>query len=206
MTLIAPPVSCRAHMDAWRRQIGHRRALADARGPRPYAVIGYRVDGPLAEDRYIPLRRLMLTALFDQRLSDGTLATRLVGIGAVVGPDGLCFGGIRLSRFDKDLRLAPARGRVGARLDAADQEFFEYALALERFLERCSRHPYMPRARLPRLPSPEAGVVVDQNTLVDVTTLPKRQVIRLDDPERDLVGRNGTTTYDFVHTRFRLAH
>jgi hypothetical protein len=63
----------------------------------------------------------------------------------------------------------------------------------------------MPRGRVPRFPAPEAGIVVDKNTLVDVTTLPKRQVIRLEAPERDLAGRVGTTTFDFVNTRFRVA-
>lgn len=206
MLVTAEPPSAADRMAVWRRQIGHRHTLAALRGPRPFAVISYRVDGPLIEDRYIPLRRLMLVALFDHRLDDGSLATRLVGVAAGVDQDGLHFGGIRLTRFDKNLRLAPTRGRVGARLDAADEEFFEYAVALERFLERCCRHPHMPRSRVPRLPASEVEIAVGKNTLVDVTTLPKRQVIRLDDPERDLVGRIGMTTYDFVHTRFRLAH
>ena len=192
-------------MGTWRRQIGHRHALAAERGPRPFVVIGFRVQGTLVEDRYLPLRRLTFVALFDQRLDDGSLATRLVGVGASGTADGLRFGGVELSRFDKDLRLAPAQGRVGARLDTADDEFFEFALSLERFLERCARHPYMPRARVPRLPTLEPGTATDETSLVDVTTLPKRQVIRLDDPERDLVGRVGTTVFDFVNTRFRVA-
>lgn len=206
MLVIAEPPSAADRMAAWRRQIGYRHLLAEARGPRPFAVISYRVDGPLVADRYVPLGRLTLVALFDHRLGDGTLTTRLVGVAAAAGTEGICYGGPRLSRFDKDLRLAPARGRVGARLDAADDDFFEYAMALERFLERCARHPHMPRSRLPRLPAPEAGVVVDKSTLVDVRTLPKRQVIRLDVPERDLVGQVGATTFDFVNTRFRPAH
>lgn len=192
-------------MAIWRRQIGHRHALAQERGPRPFAVVSYRVQGALVEDRYIPLRRLTLVALYDLRLDDGSLATRLVGVAAAVEPDGLRFGGVRLARFDKDLRLAPARGRVGARLDSADGEFFEFALSLERYLERCARHPYMPRARVPRLPALELGTIADAASLVDVTTFPKRQVIQLTAPEHDLVGRFGTTTFDFYHTRFRVA-
>ena len=192
-------------MAAWRHQIGHRHTLVAQRGPRPFAVIGYRVQGALAQERYVPLRRLTLVALFDQRQDDGSLATRLVGVAAGVGTDGLRFGGIRLSRFDKDLRLAPAGGRVGARLDTADDEFFEFALSLERYLERCARHPYMPRARVPRLPLLDVGTGADTSSLVDVTTLPKRQVIQLTSPECDLVGRVGTTAFDFVNTRFRVA-
>lgn len=191
-------------MAAWRRQIGHRHALALERGPRPFAVISYRLSGALPDERHVPLRRLTLVALYDQRLEDGRLATRLVGAAGAVEPDGLRFGGPSLSRFDKDLRLAPARGRGGARLDTGDGEFFEFALALERYLERCARHPYMPRAHVPRLPTPAAGPVTDAGPRIDVVKLPKRQVIRLTDPERELVGRVGTTTFDFVNTRFRV--
>jgi hypothetical protein len=192
-------------MHVWRRQIGHRHALAGERGPRPFAVIGYRIRGPLVEDRYLPLRQLTLTALFDERLETGELATRLVGVGGIVTANGLRFGGVELSRFDKDLRLAPTTGRRGARLDAADGEFCEYALSLERYLERCARHPFMPRRATPRLPVIETGVELNDACYVDVTTLPKRQVITLTSPESDLVGRSSTTVFDFVNTRFRVA-
>lgn len=204
--MIVTAESCFAdRMGMWRRQIGHRHSLAADRGPRPFAVLSYRVAGPLIDHRYAPLRRITFVALFDQRLGDGTLATRLVGVAAEVGSDGLKFGGVKLSRFDKDLRLAPGRGRVGARLDAADADFFEFALSLERYLERCARHPYMPRARVPRLPTLDVGVTADEASLVDVSTLPKRQVLRLDAADRDLVGRVGTTSFDFVNTKFRVA-
>jgi hypothetical protein len=193
-------------MQTWRRQIGHRHTLAAERGPRPFAVIGYRIRGALVEDRYVPLRRLTLTALFDERLETGELVTRLVGVGGQSVAAGLRFGGPTLSRFDKDLRLAPAGGRSGARLDVADEEFFEYAFSLERFLERCARHPFMPRRSQPRLPVIESGAAVNDDCLVDVSTFPKRQVITLRSPEQDLVGRCGTTTFDFVNTRFRVAH
>jgi hypothetical protein len=192
-------------MHAWRRQIGHRHTLAGERGPRPFAVVGHRIRGPLVDDRYVLLRHLTLTALFDQRLDTGELATRLVGVGGMVTADGLRFGGPDLSRFDKDLRLAPATGRHGARLDAADGEFFEYALALERFLERCAHHPFMPRRAVPRLPVVEFGAEAKNVCFIDVSTLPKRQVIPLDSPERDLVGRSGTTAFDLMNTRFRVA-
>jgi hypothetical protein len=205
MIVTAETSSAAEQMGLWRRQIGYRHTLAAERGPRPFAVISYRAQVTLIEDRYVPLRRLTLVALYDQRQDDGSLATRLVGVAAAVEPNGLRFGGISLSRFDKDLRLVPGRGRVGPRLDTADMEFFEFALSLERYLERCARHPFMPRARVPRLPVID-GLATDETTLVDVSTLPKRQVIRLDAPERDLVGRTGTTVFDFVHSRFRVAH
>ncbi len=206
MSLLASPVSLGDRMQLWRRQIGHRHVLAAERGPRPFTVIGYRIRGELVEDRYVPLRRLTLTALFDERLETGELVTRLVGVSGQVAAAGIQFGGPTLSRFDKDLRLAPAGSRSGARLDVTDEEFFEYALSLERFLERCARHPFMPRRLQPRMPVLESGATATDDCLVDASTLPKRQVITLRSPEQDLVGRCGTTTFDFVNTRFRVAH
>jgi hypothetical protein len=205
MILSLESASLANRMAMWRRQIGQRHLLAVERGPRPFAVVSYRVQGRLVADRYIPLRRLTLVALFDHWLDDGRLATRLIGVAAGADSNGLEFGGVRRSRFEKDLRLAPTRGPVGARLDALDGEFFDFAISLERYLERCARHPYMPRARVPRLPTLKAGVGTDETSLVDLATLPKRQVIRLTTPERDLVGRIGPTMFDFVNTRFRVA-
>lgn len=202
-SMVASPVADLMH--AWRRQIGHRHVLAQQRGPRPFAVVSYRVRGRPVDGRYARLRDLTLVALYDERLDCGELATRLVGIGASVSTAGLCFGGGGLSRFDKDLRRAPGHGRCGARLDAGDGEFCEFALALENYLERCARHPFMPRRSVPRLPVIDLNAAGDDSLSVDLTTLPKRQVIRLDSPERDLVGCLGTTTFDFYHTRYRVA-
>lgn len=70
---------------------------------------------------------------------------------------------------------------------------------------RCARHPYVPRSRVPRLPSLETTVATDRISLVDVTTLPKRQIIRLTAPQRDLIGYAGTSMFDLVNTRFRVA-
>lgn len=205
MIVCTPNFPTTDRMHVWRRQIGHRHTLAGERGPRPFAVISYLVRGSLVDDRYVPLRQLTLTALFDERLGSGELATRLVGVGASVEHDGLHFGGTERSRFDKDLRLAPATARRGARLDTTDGEFFEFALSMERFLERCARHPHMPRRRVPRLPVLDDTLDAKESCFVDVTTLPKRQVITLASPEHDLVGRLGTTVFDFVNTRFRVA-
>ena len=192
-------------MHAWRRQIGHRHQLAQQRGPRPFAVVSYLARDPVLDDRYIPLRQLTLVALYDRVAESGELETRLVGVGGQAVDDALSFGGVELSRFDKNLRLAPVGGRRGARLDTGDKEFFEFALSLERYLERCARHPFMPRRRVPRLPTLSGHDLNSDPCYVDLTTLPKRQVIELDSPERDMVGRFGTTTFDFYHTRFRVA-
>ena len=52
-------------MQAWRRQLGQRARLAERHGPRPFAVVGYRVRGPVI-DGCVPLRHLTLVALFDE--------------------------------------------------------------------------------------------------------------------------------------------
>lgn len=199
MISLTSAAACRAPMDTWRRQIGHRHRLAAERGPRPFAVISYRVRGRPVDDRYVPLRHLTLVALYDERTPDGELATRLVGVGGLIDGVALRFGGPALSRFDKNLRMPPQAGGRGPRLDAADDEFLSFALSLERYLERCARHPYVPRRRLPRLPS------VTTDGLIDLSHLPKRQVILLDSPAHDLCGCVGSTTFDFYHTRFRVA-
>ena len=191
-------------MQAWRRQLGQRARAAERHGPRPFAVVGYRVRGPVI-DGCVPLRQLTLVALFDELAPAGTLTTRLVGVAGNVTAAGVRFGGPMLSRFDKDLRLAPAAGGRGSRLDTNDGGFLSFALQLERYLERCARHPFMPRRTTPRLPELTAdGVAGDGEYLVDLTTLPKRQVLAIDNPATDLRGRCGSTEFDFYHTRFRV--
>lgn len=191
-------------MQAWRRQLGQRARTAERHGPRPFAVIGYRAGGPVI-DGCVPLPHLTLVALFDELAPSGTLITRLVGVAGNVTAEGVCFGGPALSRFDKDLRLAPAAGGRGPRLDTTDGEFLSFALQLERFLQRCARHPYVPRRRIPRLPVlPQEGLAPGDVGLVELTSLPKRQVLPLSSPHDDLRGRFGTTEFDFYHTRFRV--
>jgi hypothetical protein len=192
-------------MQAWRRQLGQRARLADRNGPRPFAVVSYRVRGRVIGG-HVTLRQLTLVALFDERLESGELATRLVGVTGTIEADGVRFGGPALSRFDKNLWLAPAAGGRGARLDAADAEFLSFSLQLERFLERCARHPYVPRCRVPRFPVvPVGGVPPGDSCRVELASLPKRQVMALDAPRTDLRGRFGSTVFDFYNTRFRVA-
>ncbi len=202
MSVDAPPLSAegRELMQLWRRQLGGRARLAEERGPRPFAVISYRVRG-MVLDQTIELRRLSLMALFDDRLSSGDLTTRLVGIDGMLEWEAVQFGGPQLSRFDKDLRLAPAAGGKGRRLDVAS-DLAATALHLERYLERCARHPYFPRRRVPQLPTVR---LVHGTPYVDLAGLPKRQVIALDDPAVDLCGSVGSTRFDFYHTRFHVA-
>lgn len=191
-------------MQAWRRQLGQRARVAERHGPRPFAVIGYRIRGPVL-DGCVPLKNLTLVALFDELSSTGTLATRLIGVAGCIEAGGVRFGGPALSRFEKDLRLAPAAGGRGPRLDTTDAEFLSFALQLEQYLERCSRHPYVPRRRVPRLPVlPEEGFTSVEGGLVELTSLPKRQILPLSSPRDDLRGRCVTTEFDFYDTRFRV--
>jgi hypothetical protein len=191
-------------MQAWRRQLGQRARTAERLGPRPFAIVGYRVRGSIV-DGCVPLKNLTLVVLYDELSSDGSLATRLVGVAGSIVAGTLRLGGPDLTRFEKDLRLAPAAGGRGARLDTADGEFLSYALQLERYLERCARHPYVPRRRVPSLPVlPEGDASFDDTCLVELAALPKRQVLALSSPRADLQGRFGTTEFDFHQTRFRV--
>lgn len=61
-----------------------------------------------------------------------------------------------LNAFDasQQVKIASVRhtcGGRGPRLDTNDREFLAFALQLERYLERCARHPFMPRRKTPRL-------------------------------------------------------
>jgi hypothetical protein len=192
-------------MQAWRRQLGQRARRAERIGPRPFAVLGYQTVGPVFHG-CVELRHLTLVALFDERCPSGDLATRLVGVAGCVNGYGLSFGGPSLSRFDKNLRLAPTAGGRGARLDTADRDSMSFALQLERYLERCSRHPYVPRRRIPHLPVlVPGGQVAYDRCLVDLNSLPKRQVLPVESLARDLCDHCGTTVFDFYHTRFHVA-
>lgn len=192
-------------MQLWRRQVGFRTRVAEARAPRPFAVIGCRVHGPTAGASLVELRRLTLVAVYDAHSDSGKLTTRVVGVGGAVERGEPRFGGTTLSRFDKDLRLAPTAGGRGAHFDAADGELLEFVLGLERHLQRCSLHPHSPRRRAPRLPLFVAGEGMSEGKeFADLASIPKRQVLAFETP-RNLEGRVGSTTFDFFHTRFRAA-
>jgi hypothetical protein len=193
-------------MHEWRRQIGHRHVIAAERGPRPFAVLGFKTKGDLGFGAGIALRKLTLIAVYDAYDDQGELQTRVVGVGGILDGGRLCFGGVGLARFDKDLRLAPTAGGRGPRFDAADGELLAVALRLERHLERCAPHPHYPRRRSPRLPllAADQGAATSE-VIVSLVSLPKRQVLAFETPDRDLVGRSGTASFDFVHTRFRVA-
>jgi len=146
------------------------------------------------------LRNLTLVALFDEQLPSGRIATRLVGVGGKLGPEGLEFGGPELTRFDKDLRMPPVVGGPGRRFDLARGSLLAFALQLDRYLGRCARYPFYPRRQLPRLPAvlpAEAGRSLE----VDLAAVCKRQVVSIASPQ-DLIGVSGSTWFDFVRTRF----
>lgn len=233
----APPM--RAHRNApaasqvlqrWRRQIAGRIELAERRGVRPFALVGYRVHGSASES-LVPLERLSFVTLFDERGDDDRLLTRLVGVRARLERGKLMVGGPELTLFDKDVRLPPGAG-CGRQLDTRDAELCELALGWEQHLERVNRHAHYPRRGTLRWPtwwcdvgSLPAGVEsrnhngVDllafdtaimlrlpiRRIFADLARLPKRQVIACDAPQRALQGSSGPLTFDFFQTRFRRA-
>ena len=232
----ASPVSTSVGLDAsqivqrWRRQVAGRNELAERRGVRPFALVGYRTRAAPSE-RLVPLERLSFMAIFDERDDDDCLITRLVGVRARPVGDRLVIGGPDHTLFDKDVRSAPCSGS-GRRLDPQDAELCELALGGERHLERVHRHPHYPRRNVLRWPAWWCAVAAAPpdvptrrhggDTLIaletaltsslsigrvfaDVGGLPKRQVLAGADLRRVLCGTAGAVTFDLFHTRFRRA-
>ena len=217
-------------LQRWRRQIAGRHELAERRGVRPFALLGYRTRAAPSE-RLVPLERLSFTALFDERDDDDRLVTRLVGVRARLVGDRLVIGGADNTLFDKDVREAPCSGS-GRRLDPQDAELCELALGLEQHLERVHRHPHYPRRNVLRWPTwwcevsqipPDvpthchdgctlisletalAHALPISRIFADIHGLPKRQVLAGADLRRLLCGTAGPVTFDLFHTRFRRA-
>lgn len=217
-------------LQRWRRQIAGRHELAERRGVRPFALVGYRIRGDSAE-QLVPLDRLSFIALFDERDDDDHLATRLVGVRARVVGTKLVVGGPDNTLFDKDVRSAPCSSH-GRRLDPCDAELCELALSWEKYIERVNRHPHYPRRSALRWPTwwcDVAGPPVDitvrrhgDRTLIaletalsrslpiarvfaDVSGVPKRQVLAGANLRRLLCGTAGPIMFDLFHTRFRRA-
>ena len=217
-------------LQRWRRQIAGRVELAERRGVRPFALVGYRVHGAVAVP-LVPLERLSFVALFDERDHDDRLSTRLVGVRTRFESGTLTIGGPQLTLFDKDVRSPPAAGN-GRRLDVRDAELCELALGWEQHLERVNRHAHYPRRGALRWPTwwcdvgavpasvtsrickgvvmvPLATVIERglsvRRLFADVAGVPKRQVVAGNVPQCLLQGTSGPLKFDLVHTRFRRA-
>jgi len=236
VSLHASPVRTSNDLDTshvlqrWRRQVASRNELAERRGVRPFALVGYRTRAAPSE-RLVPLERLSFTALFDERDDDDCLTTRLVGVRARLVNSQLVIGGADNTLFDKDVRAAPCSGS-GRRLDPQDAELCELALGWEQHLERVHRHPHYPRRNVLRWPTWWCEVSQtppyvpthchDGCTLISLETalahvlpigriyadlhgLAKRQVLADADPRQVLCGTAGPVTFDLFHTRFRRA-
>lgn len=217
-------------LQRWRRQIAGRNDLAERRGARPFALVGFRIRADQSET-LVPLERLSFVALFDDRDDDDRLLTRLVGVRARLDGAQLFVGGADNTLFDKDVRSAPCSNH-GRRLDPQDADLCELALGWEKHLERVNRHPHYPRRNVLRWPTwwcEIASVPADVSTrrsgirtlipletalarslpigrvFADVAGLPKRQVLAGADPRRLLCGQSGPVTFDLFQTRFRCA-
>lgn len=231
-TPAADPTVTSALFQTWRRQIACREQLADERGPRPFALIGFRIRGGSTAPsmKLVPFERLSFLAMFDERSDDDRMSTRLLGLRPSLGSEGIQIGGTELCLFDRDVRCAPAVGATGRRLDLADTALMETALGWERFLERVGSHPHYPRRSVLRWPTwwctvaqvPSGVVVRDDHgrslvpldealkqqlsilsVFADVTLVPKRQVVACAAPARSLLGQAGVTSFDLFHSRFR---
>lgn len=217
-------------LQRWRQQIAGRHDLAERRGVREFALVGYRTRAATAE-RMVPLEQLSFVALFDERNENDQLVTRLVGARARLAGTQLVIGGADNTLFDKDVRAAPCSGN-GRRLDPGDAELCELALSWEQHLERVNRHPHYPRRNVLRWPTWWCEVAAaptdvairryDGRTFValeaaleltlpmtrvfaDVAGVPKRQVLAGSDARRLLCGTAGPATFDLFHSRFRRA-
>jgi len=193
------------------------------------ALVGYQIRGSSA-DGLVPLDCLRFFSLFDEETSDDRLATRLLGFRGHLTSGGIQFGGAMGSLIDKDLRLPPAHGGNGLRVDAADAGLVEAAFGWERHLERCARHEHFPRRASLRFPDwwcavkepigdvparvrqgrmlVELGTALERGfeveaVFADLQHVPKRQVVACHDPARLLCGTSGLTTFDLYHSRFR---
>lgn len=211
----------------WRRQIGCRMHLRARQGPRPQALLTYRIDVE-PENGLVPLDRILFLVLFDEERRDDRcelqLYTRFAGYATTIEQGRIQIGGAARCRFSKDLRRSPAVGGRGSRLDALDRDLVVQALAEERYLERHARHPHFPRRNSPKLPS--LWVVANSLTtegdgfqklvpleerasdgaageiFVDLRSFPKRQVLNVNHPRRDLYGGAGRVEFDFYHSPF----
>lgn len=201
--MIAPvaPIPSINILQDWRRQIGGSQRRTSPHPVRPFVIVSYVIRRNPRRWPLVDLNDITLVALFDEQLASGRLATRLTGICGCQTNQGLQFGGPEQCRFDKDLRLRPILGGRGASFDPGRGDLLAFALQLDRYLERVARYPFYPRRRVPLLPTLAPAGDHSRSALVDVSLVRKRQVITCADTTA-LWGTQGTTSFDFYHTRF----
>jgi len=144
-------------LDQWRHRLGGRRPRRAQ--PRPYAALGYLVNGPVTEG-LIEVENLTIVILCDELVRDGLCALRLAGYSGSRIPWGVRFGGPDQCRFFKDLRLQPVPGGRGYRLDLACEELLTLGLGLERELDRHARYRQRQVREQVQLPKLWAGFPV----------------------------------------------
>lgn len=134
-------------LNRWRRRIRHRQPNSR----RPWAALGYMVDGPLRSG-LVELECLTLVVLYDKPLCNDQCALRLAGYSGTQVPWGVMWGGPQQCRFFKDLSLQPVPQGRGLRLDLARPSLLRFGLRLAHELDRHARHPSLPRREHLRLP------------------------------------------------------
>ena len=138
-------------LERWRRQVGRQLRQRTTRDTRPLAGISYLARGRI-HNGLVDVRHLVFAVVRDLESDNGSLTIRMAGFNGAPVPSGVMFGGAELSRFDKDLALAPRPAARGRRFDLANDELLLVALQLDRHLERHARYPNLPRRSQPRLP------------------------------------------------------
>jgi hypothetical protein len=145
----------------WRHQ--YRRQHSHTLSPHGYEVgaIGFLADGN-HQPQLVEIGNLLVLVVYDAKLPNGRVASRLLGYGVTTIAHGLQWGGAANSRLLKDLTLQPRARARGMRIDLWNSNLLQLALRLERRIDQAHRfQPSIAHRRL-RLPRPWAGFLPRQ--------------------------------------------
>lgn len=138
----------RSPLDQWRQRFGGKCRRTQ---PRPLAAMGYLLGGRVT-DGLIEVEKLTIVLLYDEQIRPGHCALRLAGYSGKRVPWGVRFGGPDQCKFFKDLSLQPVFGAHGYRLNLARAELLSLGVALDREMDRHTRHRHIrERVCLPKL-------------------------------------------------------
>ena len=136
-------------LDRWQRQMAGRDWSQAPEDPSDRIAIG--TMAPRANPHLVDVRNLTLVLLH----YDSERSVILRGFGGVPVPWGVKWGGPELSRFEKDLKLAPAWTGCGRRINLHQQRLLQSGLELDRRLWQSltsgDATSVSPRIRLPNL-------------------------------------------------------
>ena len=135
-------------LDQWRHRFGGRRRRTQ---PRPLAAMGYLTDGPTVNN-LIEVEKFILVLLYDDLFRPGCCASRSPGIPAAAFRGAFSSAANQTAVSSKTLASSLFQGAQGYRIDVADEDLLELAIALNRQLDRHARfglnaheRPFLPR-------------------------------------------------------------